>query len=178
MLLLINVERFYKSILNVLITIILVITTYLPIGILAGIFGEIIISKISYIVYIYPGILILLGIGLFFGKFFKYSISLNVKSIYLMIPIISLSIATSCSLPLFLASFILSSSSGTLVGAIISIMYYALGLSVTLILLTFLVRFFGKTFLYRLDFSKVQKFSGLILIVLGIVLYLKYLALF
>lgn len=175
LMLLLNVQTFYKSLINIVLIILLVLITYVPFGTLAGILGEFFISKVAYIVYIYPLIIIILGLSLIRGKFFRISINIGTKSLYLMIPIISLSIAFSCSLPLFLSSFIFATVQENFFKAFISIIYYALGFSITLISLTLIAKIFGQRILYKIDLRKIQKISGIFLVIIGTIIYLEYL---
>ena len=173
LLLLLNVNIHHKFLFNLFVIFLLIILTFLPFGVIAGIIGEFIISKIIYVYYIYPAIIIFLGLSLIYGKFLRFNINIGTKSLYLMVPIISLSISSSCSLPIFLSSFIFALIQNDFYSAMVSITYYAIGFSFMLIFLTILARFFGKHFMYRINLRRFQIISGFILVSIGLIIYIE-----
>ena len=155
------------------------ITTFSIIGLIASILGNIINSYIPIlelvagIAMILLGISILFEINIFFTPTLKTPKRNGLLGIYFYGIIYGLA-TLGCSAPIFFATlFWAVVQSGPLTG-LITFIVYSFGMGVPLILTTILLSIFKKKSLNKLKnmTPKIQKLSGIILIVIGI--YLMY----
>jgi cytochrome c biogenesis protein CcdA len=151
------------------------------IGAIASLVGSVINPFIPYLELIAGISTILFGISIFFeidfsplNLLFKAPKNRGVVGIFLYGVIYGLA-TLGCSAPLFFSILFLAIASGPVTG-FITFLVYAIGMSVPLILTTVLVVMAKKSILKKIVTmtSKLQKMSGIVLIIIGIYLLYYY----